>query len=506
MAIFLSNRPTKIALLQDMSQRVPIVQRCQVRAPIDKKKKKKKKKTNKHNTTHSLLRAPAKIIHVDVEKVVYEDVEPDPRDLTAIMSRLQYWKGSKYSRQIQSTNKYLLIDRDCGGFNNIRMAFEYHVIWAWLTHRTLVLPPLVGFYLLDFGPVTVLAADGKRDGIDDRDTLAGVSRFSDYFDMEAIRGAVPVISSKEFWALPEFRSKLPERFRAAMENNFFPHMQRKEYFGWLFNRTLTPIPSVLFRGMNQFLYWPNKQQVLKDNEPDKNFVDGRQGREVEDPWLSAPAMYYPNCEENMKYRSLTQVAVAVAFADPSMYRAMLSLLRDNVHFSDRIFELAAEGVQELGMWQYYSLHIRRNDLQYKEVFMDASATLDHIKPLLPANAVVYLASDEFDPGFFKPFDARHKVVRLQQLAVFPKIPRRLLGMVEVVICAMGRRFFGTQHSTFTAYIHRLRGYLRAPDTNVYFHTFKYSGDAAKDAKLRPPQIARNYKEEFDVMWSAIQEE
>ena len=33
------------------------------------------------------------------------------------------------------------------------------------------------------------------------------------------------------------------------------------------------------------------------------------------------------------------------------------------------------------------------------------------------------------------------------------------GMVEQLICAMGRAFVGTASSTFTAYIFRVRGYL-----------------------------------------------
>ena len=39
----------------------------------------------------------------------------------------------------------------------------------------------------------------------------------------------------------------------------------------------------------------------------------------------------------------------------------------------------------------------------------------------------------------------------------------LVGLVEQAICAMGRRFIGTQFSTFSSYIVRLRGFVGAPD-------------------------------------------
>lgn len=123
--------------------------------------------------------------------------------------------------------------------------------------------------------------------------------------------------------------------------------------------------------------------------------------------------------------------------------------------------------------------------QYKEVFMSASATLENVRPLLKGGERVYVATDEsnFDT-FFKPMEDEFEVFHWDDFFTEKggnvltgiDIPRKLEGCIEQVICALGRIFFGTLESTFTSYIFRLRGYYHAPDTEVYFHTLKYSDD------------------------------
>ena len=74
--------------------------------------------------------------------------------------------------------RYLAFENDAGGFNNLRMAFEYFAILALATGRTLVLPVDCGWYLLDRSGTT--------------------SRWEDFYDVAAINAAVPVISAREF--------------------------------------------------------------------------------------------------------------------------------------------------------------------------------------------------------------------------------------------------------------------------------------------------------------------
>ena len=79
------------------------------------------------------------------------------------------------------------------------------------------------------------------------------------------------------------------------------------------------------------------------------------------------------------------------------------------------------------------------------------------------------------------------------------------GMIEQVICAAGHMFFQTEHSTFSAYITRLRGYFgsdkESPGSVFYHNRNVKHQDGPHD---RQPS-GHNYMREYQITWKDIDE-
>ena len=92
------------------------------------------------------------------------------------------------------------------------------------------------------------------------------------------------------------------------------------------------------------------------------------------------------------------------------------------------------------------------------------------KDKLRENELIFFATDERDKSYFDFFVQKGHTIRF--LGDFGEVhlDTDFLGMVDSLVAASGRVFFGTYFSTFSGYITRLRGYLLKNDKTTYYTT------------------------------------
>ena len=390
-------------------------------------------------------------------------------------------------------HRYITFDIDQGGLNNIRLVFEYVVVVAAITGRTLVLPPHSPWYLINHGPIP----QGHQ---------GGVTHISDLYDIRSLAKAIPVITTEEFIKTATEHLTIPSEFAkratevaTAQDNDF-----NESWSEWLLNNSIVP-------GWNPYdtvIAHPNIERAKSGPHFDDAYLDNRTPVEFTPKMMASPVLHFPS---NSDYRSLGPIATMLACPDESLPILTRRLLKHHVRYRDDLMELAATIINRLkdrisnscAANSYDAIQIRRNDFQYEQTQIGVSAITDNIKPLIDQNLPIYIATDEDREEIFSELADNLKAPAIMSwkdvLEVYDQpIPYAWIGPLEQLICTPARRFVGTDLSTFTSYIHRLRGYLSAQDDNVYYHSVPYTKNppATKASDYR----GRDYLREHPLLW------
>lgn len=403
-------------------------------------------------------------------------------DSGRILPALRYWHPGLVKDEFPPPNRhrYVSFDVDQGGLNNIRLVFEYAAVVAAITGRTLVLPPPRPWYLINNGPRHRGANEGATD-------------IAEIFDIPAMQEALRVQTAEGFIQEAAGHLSIPDEFR--VDNVFHRDKGAADRWRqWLLDNADVPRD---WNPYDRLICFPDVSSADTSSVSER-YVDGRQFVELT-PWLNAaPLIHLPS---NSEYRFLGPVATMLLSVDDRLPRIARRLIKHHIRYHPQIFEIASDLISRLGLHQYSALHIRRNDFQYTEARAQALATWSNLKDLLADPTPTYIATDETDDAFRGVFRSNTTVVFWDDLIreyAGPAVPEKYVGPVEQLLCAGASRFVGTDLSTFSAYIVRLRGYTRAPDTAAYYHTERYSGPGAEPD---PDDFkGREYLRENPMFW------
>lgn len=305
------------------------------------------------------------------------------------------------------TSGYFLYEKYPGGFNNIRMSFELAVCFAFLTNRTLVLPPESRYYLLD--------------------EICSVEDFFEDFDY-----GIKVISYREFQKLERHSipfSEITDKC-VVFKDGVVEHV---------FNFEKVPVPEKFRKGRKvlniQDIFKPTDKYVFFDQNLLGNFYQ----------------TIYSHQNDKLK-----------------------SLVSKYVRYKNEIFDIAWGFINLLGDKEYYSIHIRRNDFQYKDLFIDSNTMFNTVSKEIPTGSKLYIATDHKDKTFFDIFRSNYEVYfyddLLAKLNHF-EIYKKWIPIIEQIICTRGIKFIGNKLSTLSSYVYRMRGFMSdIEDKNYYLNT------------------------------------
>ncbi|CAM9188214.1 unnamed protein product [Pylaiella littoralis] len=365
---------------------------------------------------------------------------------------------------VENVDRYVTVQKDLGGFNNVRLSLECGVAFAAATGRTFVIPPP---YIIWNMNENIRNENRKELRVD-----VG-SLFS--FDKLRASGRVNVITAAEFLAAEAATGGLgipPSEDVMGLDVVAYDEYMvqvASQYEGGLPEINVDSHAFVMPRRMGETVNLQDPEYAFA-----KEWLYDRQLLEYRGAWADAKVLHF----RTNGARLLTPFYGWLLHADEVADRYYKRLMRDLFHYPEEVYCKASQIIsmleEEDPSGVFSTFHVRRND--FPSFFAVANVdmediiknSLDHLKE----NEVVYVATDEKDHSLFESFKQHTRVRFLSDYydrAAVDELDQNLLGMLDQIIASHGRTFTGCWLSTFTAYILRLRGYLHKPRTSSFYY-------------------------------------
>ena len=365
-------------------------------------------------------------------------------------------------------DKYLTFEYDSGGWNNIRMGIECVLVLGHYLRRTVVLPPAQSLYLI------AKQSNGRRD--------FGLADFLN----------TTLLASHPGWrtlTMPDF---LKKHVAGAPATDAGHGRQMWKFVERASDATLPPL-SGRYLAFGDEGYRPPLAP------------SAQQAHALKDDLHAARHVHSPG---SGNHRILRNFYSFLFFQDRAVNRFYKRFVRDYTRYQDPIQCAAARVVAALrgraaatGVDDFYALHVRRNDFQFREAKIGAADIVANLAPIaIPRGALVFLATDDpggtckgclwerkpcdsypiprpkkygcpDDPSWAAFEEAGWNVVMLGDFipTLLKDVNPNYYGMVDQVVCSRAKVWAGTYWSTFSAYIHRMRGYHGLGEAS-YYHT------------------------------------
>lgn len=365
----------------------------------------------------------------EIEKKLLYEVSQERTDYLYYLK----WNFEEILKNYSGNDGYVVFRPWSGGFNNIRMSLELAVCIAYLSNKTLVLPPKYEMYLL-------------------RDQFG----LEDFFDMDDI--GIKTMTFVEFCAL--------KNIEPSYEN-------------------VKTISKVMTTEL------PGNVLNFEKITPSKRFLKHRRVINQEE-FLGEECLFFDANLLGHFYQTLhTRKDVELK-----------KLIARHVHYLPKLFDLAWKAINLLGDKQYYAIHIRRNDFQYKHLFISSEEILDNIKDVIPEGSHLYIATDHTDMSFFDTLAQKYKLHFYSDVEniIGTDTHYNYIPIIEQLICSRAIKFVANDHSTLSSYSYRLRGYMKDIENKEYYINTKLPTTEDNVSFLDTTNYVENWVREYKDSW------
>jgi len=180
-----------------------------------------------------------------------------------------------------------------------------------------------------------------------------------------------------------------------------------------------------------------------------------------------------------------------------------TLIARHVKYKNKIFDIGWLFVNRLEDNSYYSVHVRRNDFQYDDLHIPCQQLYENLKKEVPLGSKLYIATDHDDESFFDLLKENYEVLFFKDvIADYPYLEydKNWVPIFEQLICTRAIKFIGTDLSTLSSYIYRMRGYMKDIQNKNYYITTK---DHNKDSDIyfdSAASVNGGWVREFRNVW------
>eukprot|EP01125_Pyxidicula_operculata_P008120 TRINITY_DN2750_c0_g1_i7.p1 TRINITY_DN2750_c0_g1~~TRINITY_DN2750_c0_g1_i7.p1 ORF type:complete len:1298 (+),score=332.79 TRINITY_DN2750_c0_g1_i7:65-3895(+) len=361
-----------------------------------------------------------------------KSIEADKlKDCKEELERIKYWDRPDVNKKPLPIipNRFFTWKIMHSGFNNRRMTLEIAYVFAYVTNRTFVLHP--PHHLVPFNE------------------LGTIEKF---WDLDGMKSGWPTITWEEFKKLPNYEDLMKDT---------------------------VVLPWKDFTSSESVLFIPNEPH--KGDEDWENYVKWRLPKNPESPGWGT--FYNFSSAEGFEEASNLyfdaegfQHYYASFYPRPYSgitFENILRLVRDHLHYREDISAFSAYILTKLPK-HYSSIHYRRGDLDYETAKRKPEEIFVNTLNLFAEGEDIYIATDD-NPEKFKQFESvfalRYKLHRYGDYEEYAQgIDPKWVPLIEKQIAGQGRLFVGTLYSTFTSYIHKIRGWMPSVENKNFYYT------------------------------------